>query len=214
MLNGAWFKNRFVQTSIMALFFALIGAGCATAGHSFRNEAVSSLELGQLKSSECRATFGTHPSATSQELKDEGKFEVVRYTYASANPGTAQGRTLIVEFKNDTLNAFIYVSSFSDDRTLTSFDKASQIVKHVTTKDGVLNLLGKPCGKALSPCTLNDYKNRFGSGVEIWTWQAVSKIVTMAASYGGRHRPARKSIFVTFDKNGVVAEVLTSESSG
>jgi len=188
-------------------------SGCASAGHSFNYQAAAGLQLGQLQAADYRATFGGKPTATSETTTADGKFEVARYTYGCADRGTARARAVILEFKDGKLNAFVYLSSFDKEQSQVAFDKISQLKSHVSTKADVLGILGAPNGRALCPSTLEDFKSKCDKGTEIWTWQELSAVSTFGAAYGGR-RPDVKTIFISFDKDGVVSEIQTSNSSG
>jgi len=197
----------------LALPLVLLGlatglCGCASVGHNFNNTAVQNLELGQMQSSEYRSVFGEKPAATSTTSTADGTFEVARYTYAYANLGSAKGRTLILEFKDGKLNAFEYLSSFDEDHKAIPFDQATRITNRVSTKSEVVNILGKPTGKALCPTTLDDYKGKCDKCVEVWSWQSMSSISTFGAAYGGA-RPTIQNVFIGFDKDGIVSEVTT-----
>ena len=74
-----------------------------------------------------------------------------------------------------------------------------------------MSLLGKPHGKALCPSMQADYKDKCKNGTEIWSWSSMNKLSTFGAAYGGQ-KVKTKTLFVVFDKNGIVNEIYTTES--
>jgi hypothetical protein len=199
--------------AVLCLASIALVSGCVSVGHTFSYATASNLELGQLTLSDCRSVFGEKPSAVSQQINADGKYDIVRYTYAHANMGSARARTLILEFKDGKLNAYVYISSFAGELISVPVDKINQLKKGESTKADVLNLLGKPNGKALCPSTLDDFKSRCAGNSEIWTWQSIGSLSTFGAAYGGE-RPTVTTLFVTFDKTGVVNEIQSANASG
>jgi len=186
--------------------------GCASVGHTFNSGAAENLDFGQVQASNYRSIFGEKPTATEQKSTADGRFEIVRYTYAFADLGSAKARALVLEFKDDKLNAFMYLSSFDESQTHPSLDKLNQISNHVSRKADVVNMLGKPNGKAFCPSNLEDFKESCGTCVEVWKWASMSGVSTFGAAYGGQ-RPSIKSITVGFDKDGIVSNVSTASAN-
>ena len=211
-INGA---NHFILSlgvSLLLIAASALISGCASVGHKFNYDASANLELGKMQASDYQSIFGGKPTATSKTTTADGKFEVVRYTYAFADMGTARARTVVLEFKDGRLNAYVYLSSFDREQNPVALEKVSQIKDRVSTKSEVLDILGKPNGKALCPSTLDDFKQRCEKCIEVWTWQGMGSLSTFGAAYGGK-RPAIKTIFVSFDKNGVVSESQINDTS-
>jgi hypothetical protein len=208
--NGPWTEKAWALAKALALCSLLLSMGCASAGNTFKHEAAATLELGQLRTTEYRQIFGEKPTATSVQKTEDGTFEIARYMYAHADLGTAQARCLVLEFKDGVLNSYNYVSSFSENHQPVDLEKADQIKKGASNKNDVQQILGKPDGKALSPSSVEDFKDRCKKGAEVWTWQAMRKVGTFAAA-GGK-RPEVNSIFVIFNKDGIVNEVQTESS--
>jgi hypothetical protein len=206
--------NRFLLSlgfSLLLLAGSTFLSGCASVGHNFNYTAAATLDLGKMQASDAKSLFGGKPDATTQTITADGKFEVSRYSYAFADMGSARARTVIVEFKNGRLNAYVYLSSFDKEQSPIDLEKVGQIKEHQSTKSEVLNILGKPNGKALCPSTLDDFKKRCETCTEVWTWQGMSSLSTFGAAYGGK-KPAIKTIFVSFDKEGVVSDFQTNET--
>jgi len=191
---------------LLTLMAACLSSGCATVGKSFNHENVQKLDLGQLKSAEYRSMFG-EPRSVNKTSNTNGEYEAVRYIYAYADLGTATARVLDLEFRNGLLNAYVYVSGFSEDKTTVDRALVNE-VKAGQAKEEVLRKLGKPSGKALSPCLLVDYKDKFKTGSEIWSWQTVNKLATL-----GSNPTEQTSVYVVFDAGGKVVETLTEENT-
>jgi hypothetical protein len=200
-----------ILAPLAATLLAVVVTGCASTGHSFNYAAADSLELGQMRSSEYRNVFGEKPSAIGSQSTSDGKFEIARYTYAYADMGNAEARTLVLEFKNGDLNAYQHLSSFTKDKTTAAVENADQVKNGISTKNDVLDILGKPNGKARCPSVLDDFKGRCSKGVEVWSWMAMKKLSTFGSAYGGA-RPKVNMVFVIFDANGVVAETEISQT--
>jgi hypothetical protein len=207
--------NRFIlslSTQLVIVAVAALLSGCASVGHKFNYNAAANLELGKMQTSDCQSVFGDKPTATSITTTADGKFEVARYSYAFADMGTARARTVILEFKDGNLNGYVYLSSFDREQNPVALEKVSQIKDHASTKSEVFGMLGKPNGKALCPSTLVDFKQPCEKCVEVWTWQGMSSLSTFGSAYGGK-QPAIKTIFVSFDKDGVVSGIQTNDTS-
>jgi hypothetical protein len=189
------------------LLAACILAGCVSIGESFKTGGVQGLELGQLRSSDYAAIFGK-PTYVVRTNTANGEYEVDRYGYARANPGNSSVRMLDLEFKNGGLNAFYYLSSFSEDETKADSDSAKKLAAG-QTKEEVLRIMGRPAGKALCPTTLVDFKEQFGkvrNGTEIWAWCYIKRLVTF-----GNTPNESTTIYVVFDTNGKVVDAVKVE---
>jgi hypothetical protein len=199
------------QYVLNAVWFALatVFSGCASLGHSFNSKVAQQLDFGSVQTSNYRSVLGENPTATEQRSTPGGKFEIVRYTNAFGALGTASARVLLLEFKEDKLNAFMYLSSFAEDQTHTPADNVNQISSHVSTKTDVLNILGKPNGKAHCPSNLEDFKDKCEKCVEVWKWNSISSHSTLGSAYGGQ-KLSTKSVSIGFDKDGVVSEINTA----
>ncbi|HEY5909985.1 MAG TPA: hypothetical protein VJA21_05215 [Verrucomicrobiae bacterium] len=187
-----------------------VACGCASVGKDFKYQGAGSLELKQTRSSDYQALFGK-PNSVEMKETSEGKFELVRYLYAYADMGSARSRVLDMEFRDGTLNSYHYLSSFDKDKTTVNADQLKQIQRGVSKKEDVLQLLGKPHGKALCPSYDADFKDKCGKGAEIWLWTVMGKASTFGVAYGGDQIEVH-NIFVIFDKDGVVTEVESSQT--
>ena len=210
---GSICRARSLCAMIAAAALSCMFAGCAapeSAMQPFNYENVSKLELGKMKSTECEDVFGK-PWKISTKTIDNNTIETVMYAYGG---GTAGGvltgsRLLVLIFRNGELFSYTYVSSMlGNDQTWADLPMAKKIVKGRSTKADVEGLLGKPCGKTLTPTRIPDSNDKSTAPtVETWTWIGVDPTNTFGV-VGWNHD---KSVLVGFDANGLVTEVTSSE---
>lgn len=168
-----------------------------------------SLELGHLTTADYVNIFGKPYSKRIQTTKD-GDFETVSYQYAESTVSSASTRVLLLEFRNQKLNAYEYVSSFDHDKTKVELEKLDAIKTGIgkLTKKDIVSLLGKPNGECKCPSKLDDFKDRCGEGAEIWAWFAAKKIDLWAK---GKFEAA--SIYLLFNSDGKLIDVQTENST-
>ena len=78
-----------------------------------------------------------------------------------------------MEFRDNNLNGFHYVSDVQKNAATIEVQKADTLRSGIGTftRGDVLALLGRPCGKALSPSRLVTYRERCSINVtELWGW--------------------------------------------
>ena len=183
--------------------------GCASVGHDFQYQSKDSygrdtLELGT-PSAKYATMFGEPVNTMTNDTVD-GKFKLIRYQYASANLATARSRLLDLEFRNDSLNSYIYISSFDDDKTIANTEQLSQVKRGTSKNSDIFKILGKPQGMALCPSTHPDFKDKCNKGTQIWKWVVMEGLSTLGSSYGAKQIEER-IISISFDKDGVVTDV-------
>lgn len=77
--------------------------------------------------------------------KNGEKLKIISYGYESPSAGgVSPGRALGFYFHNDTLVGQYFVSNFKSDNTNFDHTRVSAIVKGETTRDQVVQMLGKP----------------------------------------------------------------------
>ena len=185
----------------------LLLCSCVT-GHNFNYDKTSSLDLHQLKSTEYAGLFG-EPYKTYTKTTREGKYRQVWFHQSSkAFFGKVSRRNLILEFKDDQLNSFVYASSFDIDKTRVDLSKINQIKIGVSTKNELLTVMGKPYGKALCPSLLRDFKDRCANANEVWTWVEFDK----TQSFGNIDPLDSKALFVMFDDGGKVTDLEATDN--
>jgi hypothetical protein len=200
--------TRIICTTTLFSILLLLN-GCATVGRSFHYENIPQLEIGKFQLQDCQSVFGD-ANKVSKEINKSGQIDVKQYLYASANLGTAKARVLVLEFLNGKLNAYNFVSSFDEDRTLVDTDKLSQVTLEKSKSSDVLKILGKPNGIGRCPSILQDYKDRCRESnvTEVWIWSSSRKVVTLAA---GNKNQGSTNVFISFDTNGVVKAIDSQE---
>jgi outer membrane protein assembly factor BamE (lipoprotein component of BamABCDE complex) len=179
--------------------------GCATVGKNFNYQKKAELRLGATTQEEAVQLIGK-PLKSSSITKGDGRFEVLQYTYASANLGGAQARVLFLEFKNGILNAHIFNSGFPEDSTAFNMDAAEQVKRGSSTKTDVAQIMGEPSGKAFCPTTLNDFKDMASNSTEIWSWIYTSKSKGLDTS-----TIKSRIVKISFDDAGIVSDIQTTE---
>jgi hypothetical protein len=209
MLGGLMEKNIFMLI-MHAVILAIILTGCASVGHDFNYSATSTFELGQLNKSECQNLIGGEPFKTSVVTDNNGNFEIIRYEYAHGNIATLKSRLVILEFKNDLLNAYVRTSSFDEDKTDYPADRTKDIKKGISTKNEVSTLLGIAQGRGRCPSNLEDYKLRCTNGAEVWSWITMSQLSTLGHTYAAQ-QVKYNSIFITFDNKDIVSDIQISQ---
>ena len=198
-------KNNKSILVVILIFLSMYVCGCASVGRSFKYENIQQLQLGEFKIADYQSVFGKPKNVSNTSNKD-GKFTSVRYLYAYADIGTARARLLDLEFKNDVLNGYNYLSSFDKDKTEFNTESVNQITVGKSKMVDVINILGKPHGKARCPSTLADYKTRCEEITEVWSWATMEKMTTL-----GKHESKTITVFISFDSDGIVSDIETTE---
>jgi hypothetical protein len=191
-------KSLFILTFAISIFSA------CTSGRQFNSGRFADLDLHRVKESEYVNIFGD-PLQTTNMIVSGDKYRIVRYYYGS-HPffETYSVRNLYLEFKNEELNGYLYVSSFISDKTRVDFSKVANIKIGISTKDEVLSLLGKPYAKAFCPTQLEYFKDECTKAKEVWGWLMfklgyASKVVE------------KKYVIIMFGENGKVVDFKAAD---
>jgi hypothetical protein len=170
----------------------------------FNHNKFSDLDLHKMRSTEYTDTFG-EPFRTTNLTTSDGKYKQVWYHSSIRDylVGNVSRRNLLLEFKDDELNAYIYASSFDEDKTQIDLTKVDQIKIGTSSKNDIFTLLGKPYGKAICPSVLVDFKDNCAKATEIWAWLKFDK----TGSIAGNDPRGRKSLFIMFDASGRVIDI-------
>jgi hypothetical protein len=190
-----------LRFSLISLTLLLV-CSC-TSGLTFKHDKIPALDLHSVKQSDYTDLFGD-PFRTVDVTTSDGRYQQVWF-YKAFQPflGNASRRDLLLEFKNDQLNGYFFVSSFDVDKTKVDLTKVAQIKIGTSTKSDVLSLFGKPGGKTLCPSQLPVFKDKCTKPTEIWAWFEVNKTGSIAS----RDTRGRKSLFVMFDANDKVIDL-------
>ena len=184
----------FVISVISALF------GCA--GRDFVRPDSQDLRNGQTTYAQVVARMG-QPRQEGSVIKNDKTIKTASYAYASLGgkplrEGVTAARAIGVYFYNDTLVGHEFISSWAEDHTDFDEDKIKDIIKGKTTRDEVVQLLGRPSGYYIFPLI----KASTGDAA-VYAYLEVRGFT-----------PFRKLLVVTFDAAGVVTEVeFTSAGS-
>lgn len=189
---------------LVPLVALCILSGCTTGGRQFNYERVADLDLHKVKKSEYADIFGK-PLKIRDMYASGDKYQSVWY-HVDYRPfaGHLSVRNLILEFKNDELNAYQYASTFREDKTDADISKVDAIEIGVTTKDDVVSLLGKPYGKSFCPSQLSYFKDNCTKAKEIWVW------VMLKFRYDSR-LTERKYITLMFGEDGKVIDLKAAD---
>lgn len=194
---------RSLKSTVPLMALAILLCGCASVGKEYNYRRVTSLELGKTRSSDYQTIFGK-PEAVEEKQTADGKFEFARYAYAFADMGTARVRILFLEFRDGTLNSYLYMSTFDEDKTSVKTSQLQRVERGSSKMSEVRRILGKPQGMARCPSHSADFKDWCEKGAEVWLWAAMEKVPTFGAAGS---RPQKQEISVVFDNDGVVTEV-------
>ncbi|MCW8987130.1 MAG: outer membrane protein assembly factor BamE [Gammaproteobacteria bacterium] len=139
------------------LIFTLVAlaflAGCA-AGVNFKKMGEDQLVLGETKKSTVLAVMG-EPSGKGTSTFNGIELDIINYAYAKVGanavlPDVTAARAQGFLFNNGKLVGKEYTSSFAEDNTLFSVEKAKTI-KRGQSKAKVRAIMGKPRGGYLYP---------------------------------------------------------------
>lgn len=193
-----------ITNSFLVLIFAVgILSGC-TSGFQFNHEGVADLDLHKVKKSEYMQIFGD-PFKITNMLVGGDKYQIAWYHFGF-RPffRNTSVRNLLLEFKNDELNAYMYASSFKSDKTRVDISKVDSIKIGISTRDDVLSLLGKPYAKAYCPSQLVDFKDNCTKAKEVWEW--------LAFELGYADKVIKKKYtIIMFEENGKVVDFKAAD---
>lgn len=139
------------QKPLLILFLLLV-TGCA--GRDFDRPQPGDIVLGKTTQAEVLQRFGT-PSRKGTETINGSVVETISYAYAAGGAslvgGVTPGRSQAFHFLNGVVVGTVFISSFAADSTDFDAAKANAIAKGVTTRQQVLDLMGKPAGEYMYP---------------------------------------------------------------
>lgn len=192
-------KDRSSSLCILSIFLLL--SGCATTGKqeivSFNYEKVPQLTLQETTKQEAMALIG-EPNVSKFRSNKDGEFELLEYQYVErAGYGAGSERNLSLEFRNGTLNGFVYTSNFSNDATDIDPVLHKNLQIGVSTKQDALRALGKPFTQSYcpSPFLLSSWCD---GASEVWAWGCDQCKSSMLES---------SWLVISFDGNGVMYDM-------
>jgi len=195
----------------ISLTAALLAWGCSAqigtssgnevvAGRAFDYQRIPGLQLGQTTPSQAQSQFG-EPKAERTVSNDFNDYRVLQYIWVKVDgySGKESFRVLTLEFVDETLNGYLYGTTFPDDLGFRNPDGSKQVIRQKSTPAEVKQAMGEPDGKAYYTTTLTAFAE--GSGEEIWVWQEGGT---------GEDGVTEKRVLVGFDRDGIVDNVTTS----
>ncbi len=186
---------------ILLISILLLLAGCV--GRDFTRPAPDSLRLGQTTWPQVAERYGK-PFKESVYTLDG--IDIVTQIYAYGSLAASHHRAKInsdgaarkLEFKfhNNILVGYVYSSSWAEDHTDFDETKSAEIIKGVSTKTDVMQLLGKPGGYYIYPMI----EPRHGNAAVYYYTETRAGVTKQAQTLS-------KLLVVTFDPNGVVSNI-------
>ena len=187
----------------ICIFLSLI-IGCATVGREFNYHNRKQLNLESTTVEEAIKLFG-EPYESKEMSNKDGNFKELVYSFAKADAiGGASARQLSLEFRENILNGYLYISGFSVDATDFNYDSIKNIEVGTSNKENVLNIIGEPSGKIL--CPSYSYSTRCEKGNEIWFYAFVYQ-----SQEQKKKNTKTKMLILIFDENGVVTDLEASK---
>jgi len=138
--------------------------GCATAGRDFSLGGVSQLTIGSTSEKDVITGFG-EPLKRQDRSENNNQYQLLTYSYAKGTANSGKGRHLTTEFKNGTLNAYLYHSALEGDNTDFNIDIVSKVKDKNLKVGDIVSLMGHPTGEVRFPSVL--LKNELGTMSEI-----------------------------------------------
>ncbi|MEO0794146.1 MAG: hypothetical protein AAFX93_03235 [Verrucomicrobiota bacterium] len=197
-------------TAILLVAAITLLTGCktrdaapATAGRMFNFREISTLSLGNTTPAQARAMFG-EPKAEKTISNEFNEFTLLQYIFVKIDrySGHEDYRVLTLEFVDDTLNGYLYGSSYPNDLGVRNLAASKSINRQVSTMADVTSMVGAPDGKAYYTTTLEAFKE--GDGEEIWIWDQETQLVDEGI--------VQEKTLIGFDRTGTVDNVTTSKT--
>ena len=197
-----------IASVVLTCIATLSVLSCATVDtveffRQFNYQNRTRLVIGETSESETIKLFGEPwtKSTVGEFSRTEGEFSRWDYIYQAPKRGI---RVLSLEFKDERLNAYVYVSTIPEDATDFDFDfdKGKLIDEQRSTKTDVLALIGEPFGKAICPSMISSYRQLCNMGSEVWYWYSSGPAASLRKTGIWYHE-----IAIAFDENGVVSGV-------
>lgn len=187
----------------LVLFFLVIS--CATVGKPFNYQNRDQAKLGKTTINDAIQLFGS-PKGRQTSITENHQFETIHYVTAKANLSGAMARSLVLEFKDNILNAKVYNSGFKEDNTGFNISAYQDLKIGKSTQEDVLIAMGMPSGMAVCPTKLYNGQINCGDSEVAWIWENTGK------SQGLDVTTIKLEIVkVIFDKDKIVKEVDISK---
>ena len=149
-----------IKRNVALIFIALLASNCVgTSGVNFERVKEDTISLGVTTYDDIVNRMGDS-FAEDVYKKNNKQFKLIGYTYASTGGSATSkrviaGRQQLFYFYKDILVGQQFTSSWQVDHTDFDETKVEQINKGESTKEDVINLLGRPSGKLIYPLSKN-----------------------------------------------------------
>lgn len=181
----------------------LVLTGCA--GKNFVRPVDESMRLGKTTYSDVIQQMG-EPGRAGDVLKNDKTVKTATYAYANTGGeplevGVIPARAQSYYFHNEVLVGREFISSFKSDNSNFDETKVDSIIKGKTTREEVIQLLGRPSAAFIQPMVKETSGEALG-----YTYQKTS-----GGAFSG-FKFFRKALKVSFDDKNVVLDVDYSSS--
>ncbi len=182
--------------SLFLLLIVIAVSGCS-AGKFFVRPNADTFTLGQTKYPQVILQMD-EPRNTGEMIKNGETIKSIQYVYVGSSVGGVfPSKTLSFFFHNDTLVGQDFVSSFKSDNSNFDHTRISTIVKGKTTRDQVVQLLGKPTAFCIFPLC----KTSSGGGIGYGYYKRFKD------PSDRKLKSFSKALHVTFDDKDLVLDV-------
>jgi hypothetical protein len=195
---------------VMVTYFISL-SGCVppiTKGRDFKAPLRDELVLGKTEKSEVVRLFGKPEEVETKPLNG-ANHEIYYYSYRRGEyPKPWTGKRLQVEFRNNIVHGYVFVSSLPEDYTNFDEKNIDKIEVNTTKKIDILNLFGPPHGRSLLP-SVRVSQEITGVDKAVELWQYVNEVFIReerGRSYQGHYLVKKLSIFL--DANGIAIKKL------
>jgi outer membrane protein assembly factor BamE (lipoprotein component of BamABCDE complex) len=201
-----------ITVKLMFLCFLSLLSGCASVGTNFPSKNIHEIRIGVSKSSVIELLGQPHEK--SVVLREGVELEAFEYLYATASSVAftrPKVRSFSVEFLNESVNGYSFISSFSEDNTDFDIEGRKKLQIGESTKEDVRNALGEPSGMALLPtriaseCGIDKAPD---TAREMWKYAYVLSKKTKGNRAVESHT---KIVAVYFDEKGHIVDMCHSE---
>lgn len=136
------------RCAIVLVFISLISLYACSVGREFVKPESESLVIGKTTYNEILERFGK-PSQEGSSMINDLMVKSIVYTYATASgealyDGVTPARAILFQFSNNLLVGHVFNSSFKADNTDFDEAKLASIKKGETSKNKVIEIMGKP----------------------------------------------------------------------
>lgn len=195
--------NKYFAFFLISALAGIFTTGCThQAGNDFQIVKTNNIQLGKTTNEQARRMFGD-PKVEKNVSNDYNDYNIWSYIFVESRSfNQSDGRIMVLEFVDNTLNGYFYASTFDSDAPPQNLRAKNKINRQSSTRADVARILGVPDGKAYANTTLEMFQE--GVGEEIWLYQQETEEVDNSI--------VSEKILVGFDRDGVVETVTSSKT--